>query len=75
MASAGRELPTVRGLAYAYQYRTARGGRVPLTLRQQKQLLELYADHARPVREIAEIFGVSVGTVYRWLPHLGVRAQ
>lgn len=57
------------------RYRTSRGGRVPLSVRQQRQLLELYANHGRPVREIAEIFGVSVGTVYRWLPHLGVRAQ
>lgn len=56
-------------------YRTPRGGRVPLGKREREQLLELYQDHALPVRDIAAIFGVSVNTIYRWLPHLGVRAQ
>lgn len=57
------------------RYRTPRGGHVPLGTRERAQLLELYAEHSRPVHEIAELFGVSTGTIYRWLPHLGVRAQ
>lgn len=57
------------------RYRSSRGGWIPLQKKEQRQLLELYADHARPVREIAEVFGLSVSTIYRILPLLGVRAQ
>lgn len=57
------------------RYRTARGGIVPLDRKQQRQLLELYAEHGRPVHEIADVFNLSTSTIYRILPLLGVRAQ
>jgi transposase len=56
-----------------YYYRTDRGGLVPLNAKARRDLLELYADHERPVREIAELFGVGTNTIYRWLALLGVR--
>lgn len=53
-------------------YRTPRGGRVPLSPKDQRNLLALYRQLDRPVHEIADIYGVSTSTIYNWLPKLGV---
>jgi DNA-binding CsgD family transcriptional regulator len=62
-------------LGHPVMYRSPRGGSVPLTAVECRQLLELYVDHKRSVKEIAQIFGIGVHTVYRILPLLGVRPQ
>lgn len=56
-------------------YRTEKGGRVPLSKSDQRNLLALYRQLDRPVHEIADIYGVSTSTIYNWLPKLGVLPQ
>jgi hypothetical protein len=56
-------------------FRSPRGGRCPLTLRERNELLSLYGDWSLTVPDIAEHFDVSPGTVYRWLLILGVRSH
>jgi transposase len=56
-------------------FRSPRGGNCPLDRRGRRELLSLYAGWRLSVPEIAEHFGVSTGTIYRWLMLLGVKPQ
>jgi len=53
----------------------ARGGRPSGLKPGREELVRLYADESRSIREIAEIFGSKKDTVHYWLKKYGIFAR